>query len=342
MLTIQVIIAGLVAIVPRPDLGVATLLFVDSLQEKGSVQAHVPFIESLGAVSCAGQCGFPLTIEDLDDSTPLGMKTAELLEDGEFPLPENDPDFFYWIPVGRSVRVVPPSGSFKFPLNFLGSEFQAGPYPKSQAEVSSWRWILPMDSLAPGSGVINDLCLRSPAKCAVGASLEVPLGSIGNCLLLNGADDKVTTFKLKALGQESVQAISSFGLLQFSVPEDFIQLESGCLDDGCHHKDALLRPEKGSHAVTLIVGGVPFPEMKGKYGHHLEYFRSLARNIPAAGMMAVPEDTGNLFDLDPFSSECDEPDDLHELEGIASLNPALVIFVAFQNKPECGPVVLRN
>ncbi|MEP7012341.1 MAG: hypothetical protein ABJC13_18630 [Acidobacteriota bacterium] len=336
MLTVKVIVFGLIAIVPHFDTHTVTLLFVDSLKIPGKDNpAHIPFIGTWGGVNCSGDCGFPLKDGDLDASSDIGKKTVELLNKGTIDWPKDLPSDLNWIPVGRVTRMLNLESQPRV-AQLLGNDFAPKALPEVQQQVASWRWILSMQTLTSGKGQIDGKCIRAPEKCPISASLEIPFDKLGSCHLLSLGDDKVVSYTIKKGSGTFEQAISDGALLEFSVPGNSFEIETGCLDSHkCYHKKATLTPSNKLQGFFLLVGNMPYPKSDG----HLHYFASLESTSPP-NPVAVPEITKNTQKLDVFSEECQVWED--SVRSVDGPRPSFLDFVAFENKPECGPVIFRN
>ncbi len=125
----------------------------------------------------------------------------------------------------------------------------------------------------------------------------------------------------------------------FSVPSNFVQLDMGCIEDDCHLKRSTLTPANGD-LLTLLVANVPVPRMSDP--EHMRYFRFLANKKTENADIFLPYKTDKSIPWDHIAEECNNPPGL-SADQVALANLFLRLgFVAFENKPECSPVIFRN
>jgi len=360
MITVKILITGLIGIVPQPDLGTVSLIAVDTLgaAQNAVPPIHIPLIASWKGI-CTGDCIFPLRGEDLDAKSSLGELIGELIDNNWI---NPGAKAFFWIPVERALDLSISSTGFPSRKTLLGVGNPATTLPTSADDVGFWRWIPQMGTLAADRARVNGRCLRGTESCSISSHIVVPFGALGACHLLGSeffGESYVNSYSIvdSDTGRRNDQAIADYALIQFEVPGSSIVLESFCLDGHCRHRTATLKPEKGSREIVLLFGNMFLNPYSAQHVPHLEF---LARLTGGAGPLGRPFDAYDKAQVPLTAPACEGLEKfICELnQSMAPVQPRtsiplapcldpnsdseVVVLEVPLNKPECGPIGIRN
>jgi hypothetical protein len=317
---LRIFFAGLVAFVPSDDGRTVTVLLPQTVpqfftSDGSAIPPHEPLL-LVRAESCSGACGsddlvigrilFPQATSDERVHESLA---SALLGGSAWRLSESE----------ISIESQRSRGAQKTPL-WLGSSAARPPklssgLPKNQSEALNFDWVADLETLAPGSGVVDpDVFSKQPQKGLVVARWRLTSGNLTSYRLVSFQDRPMPVF-FAPLSNQSHQsasrALAAIVMAELEVEGTSLTLvDSGF--DGSRHRSVTLTPSNGVIEIALLhapishfgthhqeqEGGSPDP------GKHFELFYELSQVRPPIHLRPVPFASSNEgFDLSTGQSQ---------------------------------------
>jgi len=346
MLTLRILIAGLIAIVPSPNNHSVSLLFVDGRaafkqrfpKEMPSHSFHLPTLFTL-AGHCSGEgClrigGIPL----LDEEGVVETLAKRRLIAPKHPL--------IWIP-SREYMQIDWQGK-KGDFERLGPVTDY-PLPTSTAETALAQWIPEIKDIAPSWRQIDHDCLRDANGCPVQAQIQIPGGILSTCRLATDNHGKVFAYRFRSGSDEPSEprAVADLAMIEVQVPAGRILLKSMAQDRSRELEEVILEPDdvKGYKRIDLFLTNLPIgdepirsilnhtaPEIHG----HGALIAQLSTLPQASKPFPVPEKYGDPLDnhIEFVADGCKDLLRGHKRELIFRLFFGILNYLI--NKPECG------